>query len=329
MASSDEEADAPVNLTFGRGPIGSRMIQTAPQPRGNDGAMVHGSRTATGSSSGEPSMSGSATAQREEDQQAFNEPWTGSISDRPSSSQCRTHLIPEALLKSQPYTIQLLDTIAKNAIRMNSLDTKIEDLTLQLSATKKALEELSPMGTGHTEVAKGLGDYYSRTRKSWITVTSEFKTAVLWHEADAQEKHKKLETLNIPLEACLFNEDGTIIQKGPIYRAMKQDAKDMIMLHLAILPDRAMTSKYRMWAFYKKRYEPQLTKVCQHLSRTWVQLGMCSGQWKAKALVARTLKNMQQVSVNDFNTLPEDPSEAGVTQPIANPSAVAPAGTAA
>ncbi|KAE8244695.1 hypothetical protein A4X13_0g6355 [Tilletia indica] len=226
--------------------------------------------------------------------------------DGSSTAREATHMIPEQILKTQPYTIHLLDIIASNALRMNNMQTQIEDLTKELNATRNALNELQKTEDGseqaETDSRLTNGDYYSLTKKKWITLTDEFREQCLFYEEVAQDKFKITETMNLPLESCIFREDGTSIKGSPIFRAIKEDAKRLILTTLAVLPDKPMQGKYRMLAFYKKYYPPQLARVCQKLTSMWVELAMCASQWKARAIVGRALRNLQQTSIFDYKT---------------------------
>ncbi|CAD6937684.1 unnamed protein product, partial [Tilletia laevis] len=117
------------------------------------------------------------------------------------------------------------------------------------------------------------------------------------------------ETLNLPLQKCIFTEDGTPIADH-VYRSMRTDAKELILLQLAGLSDQPMATKYRMLAFYKARYAPQLSKVCRTLSERWCELAMCANVWKARAMIGRALRAIGQVSVTDFRVADEAESSS-------------------
>ncbi|KAE8238872.1 hypothetical protein A4X06_0g8596 [Tilletia controversa] len=186
---------------------------------------------------------------------------------------------------------------------------KIADLEQQLSAANKALAELKPAHDDRTLLTAGHGDYFSKSQQQWVPLSDEFKLQIMWHETTAQKKFDVQETLNLPLQKCIFTEDGTPIADH-VYRSMRTDAKELILLQLAGLPDQPMATKYRMLAFYKARYAPQLSKVCRTLSERWCELAMCANVWKARAMIGRALRAIGQVSVTDFRVADEAESSS-------------------
>ncbi|KAE8241687.1 hypothetical protein A4X13_0g7302 [Tilletia indica] len=327
MPTSDEEdTELPLNLQLGNGrPLGSRqgsntgttaIITTNAPPLAS---------VATNPSSETASISNSVEAQLDRENRAFDDAWADSSSGDPASSQIRTHLIPDHILVKQPYTIGLLTLIASNGRRMHTMELKIEELTADLLATQKALAELSPPAKeaapqSEQSANAHTGDFYSKVQKKWIIATPEFRTAVLWNETDAQIRFDKQETLNLPLADCLFDEDGECIKSTPIYRAIRDDCKSLIVLQLATLADKAHQSKYRMWAFYKEHYRPHLMKVCQALANKWPEIAMCSGLWKARALVARELRNLRQTTVKQYKPTDPDASTGSTSQTPTTPT---------
>ncbi|CAD6982466.1 unnamed protein product, partial [Tilletia controversa] len=236
------------------------------------------------------------------DNDAFNSSW-----DPYQDSAIAS--IPEPILKQQPYTIRLLELIASNAEQAHRMHEKIADLEQQLSAANKALAELKPAHDDRTLLTAGHGDYFSKSQQQWVPLSDEFKLQIMWHETTAQKKFDVQETLNLPLQKCIFTEDGTPIADH-VYRSMRTDAKELILLQLAGLPDQPMATKYRMLAFYKARYAPQLSKVCRTLSERWCELAMCANVWKARAMIGRALRAIGQVSVTDFRVADEAESSS-------------------
>ncbi|CAD6934782.1 unnamed protein product, partial [Tilletia laevis] len=88
---------------------------------------------------------------------------------------------------------------------------KIADLEQQLSAANKALAELKPAHDDRTLLTAGHGDYFSKSQQQWVPLSDEFKLQIMWHETTAQKKFDVQETLNLPLQKCIFTEDGTPI----------------------------------------------------------------------------------------------------------------------
>lgn len=214
------------------------------------------------------------------------------------------------------YTLALLQTIADQAKELSALRTRNAEIEDKLKA-KEGEDPDSERSIVKSDVKDTTGtastSYYSQRQKNWNKLPDHLLEKILWDEKVAQDTHKA-ETMNIPIAECLFNVDGEPISRKT-YIAIRNDAANLVMTMLADLPSKPMAQKYQTWAYFKQHHRVKLFKVVSTLTELYEPLMLCSGQWKARAMVGRVLSNMKLQPKSE----PADATLATIVQTVGMP----------